>query len=708
MAQKNLLFFILVLFGLCACSGGGSNSTNVVTGATPSRTLTSRSECTTLECKPGIKFVTNALDLMQFGESLELQHQQTMQFSNNHYAVLVAPGTYNMVESGVPRAFNLGYYTQVLGVGKSMEDVTINPGVEVYNQGGDPDCFKDKSNPKCLTLGGLDNFWRGIENFSVQNNATNALIFAVSQAAPIRSIHFKGSDVLLCDYHTYQDGCGYTSGGFMANAVVDNALLPGSQQQWFTRNSEYRNTDKNKHEVAAWNSVFLGTKTATPPQQFNEPFPFLYNQPVNNVWDNFPVTNLTTTPMSREKPYLACTNDTCNNPSGKIIWKVEVPQARTNSIGIDTTALTELDVASQFVILSKDSGVTSPSGVTTLDSDVITTLNLALASGKNLLITPGVYNLDGGVINISNGGTVVLGLGLPVLVCTNPTGCINISATSGVDLAGVILEAGYNLTPSLLQIGTKDSTGSEKNPIFLHDVFFRIAETQLESRVASQERQTVAAAIINTSYVIGDNLWIWRADHDKANESVNWNQDRAKYGLIVNGYNVTMNGLAVEHLQDYQTVWYGESGVVNFYQSEMPYDVPGLTSWICTDPRSGIPAPIGSGCASYVISNNVKTHTANGLGVYTYFPNQPIMAKSAFLVPTNLSNSIILNHLVGKWLNGVPTTESSVGSGYKNLATYGNTCFGYGVESKPNDDRDKSKVSVLGSVSSTAATAPCY
>jgi hypothetical protein len=303
------------------------------------------------------------------------------------------------------------------------------------------------------------------------------------------------------------------------------------------------------------------------------------------------------------------------------------------------------------------------------------------------------------VINITRNNTIVLGLGIPSLVCSNPIGCINVSANAGVDLSGFILEAGYNLTPSLLQIGTKDSSGSEKNPIFLHDVYFRIAQTQSNAKLV---RQTVAAAVIYTSYVVGDNLWIWRADHDRASDVVNWSQDRAQYGLIVYGNNVTMNGLSVEHLQDYQTVWYGDNGLVNFYQSEMPYDVPSLDSWICTDPKSGIRAPSGNGCASYVIGNGVQNHIANGLGVYTYFPDKVVMAKSAFIVPTNLSNGIILTNLMGKWLNG------DQASGYKNLVTTtdGSKCWGYGVNYIPGDDK-KTQYSVLGIVSSTAATMSC-
>jgi len=701
-------------------------TTSIVTNNLTSLLKTAEGSCTTdLECKSGIYFVKNndATSLAKISKDLKAQGQQTDQFTNNRYAILVAPGTYDMnkvknIESG---AFNLGYYTQILGVGKSMEDVTITPGVEVYNQGGflkgAPTCETEEKqkNPLCLTLGGLNNFWRGIENFSMNKTpipgVDDVIRFAVSQAAPIRSIHFIGSDVLLCDYKTADWKCGSTSGGFMANSKVDLKLKPGSQQQWLSRNSEYGPTDSENPEVAAWNSVFVGTTLKTLPAQKKDPFPFEYNKPeaVKEQWENFPVVNIAQTTVSKEKPYLSC-GTTCNGLEKDIKWMVEVPTVRKNSSGIDKTTPSTLDVATQFIIISPNSGPTGTSGVTTLNTEAINTINNELALGKNLLITPGVYNLDGGTINVSKDNTIVLGLGLPSLVCTNDAGCIHVTANGGVDLAGLTLEAGYKLTPSLLQIGSSSGTSDSNNPIFLHDLFFRIAETQLTSRVAGQERQTTTAAVIYTSFVVGDNLWIWRADHDKASSHdmvnpelnlVKWGQDRAKYGLIVYGDNITINGLAVEHFQDYQTVWNGNNGMVNFYQSEMPYDVPSLSEWKCTLPDGGT-SETGVGCASYVVDHNVTTHTANGLGVFTYFVESgtPIKPKSAFIIPQN--SMVTLNYLIGKWLNGSKT------SGLNNLVTttLGDKCWGFGVSYTP-DDKNKSQFSVLGKVDHAKTNAAC-
>ena len=82
---------------------------------------------------------------------------------------------------------------------------------------------------------------------------------------------------------------------------------------------------------------------------------------------------------------------------------------------------------------------------------------------------------------------------------------------------------------------------------------------------------------INSNNVIGDDLWLWRADHGSG---VGWTTNTAQNGLVVNGANVTMYGLFVEHYQQYQVLWNGNGGRTYFFQNEMPYDVPNQSSWM--------------------------------------------------------------------------------------------------------------------------------
>jgi len=144
------------------------------------------------------------------------------QFSPERYALLFMPGRYDVE---VP----VGYYTQVLGLGESPTDTVFTSDKGVFSEEGVFD-IKD---------GALDSFWRGAENF--QTNAkhlwtdTEGMLWAVSQACPLRRLVVKNNLKLF----EYKGGgaAGYSSGGFLADSVVEGLVASGSQQQWLTRNS---------------------------------------------------------------------------------------------------------------------------------------------------------------------------------------------------------------------------------------------------------------------------------------------------------------------------------------------------------------------------------------------------------------------------------------------------------------------------------------
>ena len=155
--------------------------------------------------------------------------------------------------------------------------------------------------------------------------------------------------------------------------------------------------------------------------------------------------------------------------------------------------------------------------------------------------------------------------------------------------------------PSCVEIGPKDSRGSHaKNPIFLHDVFFRVGG-------AGVGRAQVNLRV-NSNDTIIDHTWIWRADHGAG---VGWTSNLSANGLVVNGNNVTAYGLFVEHHQQFQVLWNGNHGRTYFYQSEIPYDPP--------DQPSYTSAPGTNGWASYKVADNVTSHEAWGLGIYSVF-----------------------------------------------------------------------------------------
>ena len=137
------------------------------------------------------------------------QQSRTAEFSTKRYALLFKPGSYAL-------DLKLGYYMQVLGLGDSPEDVIINGTLISRGQ--------KNGNVTC-------NFWRSVENLTIIPSADSAVIWGVSQAAPMRRVHIKG-DIQLHDN-------GWASGGFLSDSKVDGTVFAGTQQQWFSRNNEF-------------------------------------------------------------------------------------------------------------------------------------------------------------------------------------------------------------------------------------------------------------------------------------------------------------------------------------------------------------------------------------------------------------------------------------------------------------------------------------
>ena len=198
-------------------------------------------------------------------------------------------------------------------------------------------------------------------------------------------------------------------------------------------------------------------------------------------------------------------------------------------------------------------------------------------------------------------------------------------------MGGILYQAGPETkdthihSPALLLLGDAPSAVSHAaDPTVIYDTFARVggqAPGWADSMVT-----------INSNDVIGDNAWLWRADHGTGS---GWNDAKCKNGLVVNGNNVTYYGLAVEHTQEYQTLWYGNGGHTYFYQSEIPYDVPSMDIW-----RPGSEA----GYSSYKVADNVKTHEAWGLGIYSFFNVGQCVLENAIEAPNAMG--VQFHHMV--------------------------------------------------------------
>src|SRR5277367_835121 len=201
--------------------------------------------------------------------------QRRNEFGPERNAILFLPGNYNV---DVP----IGFYTQVLGLGASPDNVHITGNVH-----SDASARNDNA---------TTTFWRAAENFSVAPTG-GTMQWAVSQAVPFRRMHVQGDIVL-------NQNKGWASGGWMSDSLIDGNVASGTQQQWISRNSEWHSwTGSN------WNMVFVGVPN-----------------PPEGEWPKPPYTKIAKTPIVREKPFLQV--DSSGN------YSVRIPSLRTSSSGI--------------------------------------------------------------------------------------------------------------------------------------------------------------------------------------------------------------------------------------------------------------------------------------------------------------------------------------------------------------------------------------
>uniref|UniRef100_UPI000DBA80D9 discoidin domain-containing protein n=1 Tax=Actinoplanes lutulentus TaxID=1287878 RepID=UPI000DBA80D9 len=476
----------------------------------------------------------------------------TAQFGSQRHVFLFKPGTYGRVWA------NVGFYTTLAGLGLNPDDVTINGAVNVdsgWNYG-------DESNA-------TQNFWRSMENLSiVPEGGTNR--WAVSQAAPMRRVHIKGNLTLAPS--NQDNGQGYSSGGYLADSVVDGVVSSGSQQQWYTRDSRI-----SRWDGGVWNMVYSGVQGAPA-----------------NAFPNPPHTTLATTPVTREKPFLYV------DSAG--LYRVFVPALRRNSAGANwpNTAGTSIPMREFYVAKPGDSAAR---------------INSALAQGLNLFFTPGTYSLNE-TIRVTRPNTVVTGIGFPTLIPNNGVEALNIADVDGVKVSGLTFDAGTTNSPTLMSVGQAGvHTDHAANPISLQDVFFRIGSSV-------QGKATTTLAVHSDDTLI-DHIWAWRADHGGA--PTGWTVNTGDTGLVVNGDDVLATGLFVEHYQKYEVIWNGNRGKTIFFQNEKPYDVPNQAAWI---------GPRGNGYAAYKVADAVTDHELWGGGSYAYFNVNPsVRVDRAFEVP---------------------------------------------------------------------------
>ena len=497
------------------------------------------------------------------------EKQEANQFGSERYAFFFRPGDY---KAGF--TVDVGFYTQVAGLGEVPTDTKI-PALRSLARwlGNNP----QNHNACC-------NFWRGLENLELKSDT----VWAVSQATDLRRIQVDG-DLYLHDEH------GWCSGGFLSDSLILGKTDSGSQQQWLSRN-----VDWDRWEGANWNMVFVGVGNGKAPA---------------GTWPETKFTTVEKAPVSREKPFLVYDEE-----HG---YGVFVPALHRESAG---RTWREGQAKSPWIMTPEE----KPSGA---EADYILSLDLfhvakpgedaavinrALREGKDLLLTPGIYKLSE-PIRVEKSHTVVLGLGLATLESNGGSACLEVTAKEDVFAAGILFDAGEVMAKDLMTVkNDKPEPGEERIPILLSDLYFRVGGAPTENPTKAENCLRIAS-----DGVIGDNFWIWRADHGS---HVAWEKNYAKNGLIVESDDVLIYALMVEHFEEYQTVWKGNGGRVYMYQSEIPYDVPDQALW---KSHGGTV----NGFASFKVEDSAEDFYATGLGVYLVNRLIPAELFSAMEVP---------------------------------------------------------------------------
>jgi hypothetical protein len=589
------------------------------------------------------------------------------QFNDQGYALLFEPGTYGSTTT--PLVFQVGYYTEVAGLGAVPQDTVINGQIDVFPNALDsaPQCAPSYAGPghcsgpgqgcyvavgqTCYWANSTVNFWRSLSNLDLNVMTTSSTTYvptplsmqppindgncfagssqtndfwSVSQATPVRSVIINGNIVFqsYCSETNYQSN-NYGSGSYVANSEINGQLNWSGNQQGLARN-----TDMRSAVGYVWNYVYSGDgcppgytpvqpATACSPTQdaFNNSYDIANG--IDGIYGVNQITEVPQSPVTQEEPFLY--TDSSGN------WNVFQPALGHNTIGPNflsgTEAGTSAPIADFFV-----ANPTTP----------VSAINTALAHRQNLILTPGVYNLTQSIV-VPHPDTIVMGLGFPTLVPQDGNTAITVVRNSGVMLSGLIFDAGPVNSPVLLSVGTPArDPASANDPDLIQDIYFRIGGAETTSVSAT------VSLLDNADNSVIDDVWAWRADHGAG--PVGWTANTADTGVTVTGDNVTAYGLAVEHYQKYEVIWSGQNGTDIFYQNELPYDPPSQAAWMATPTQDGYPA--------FYVTPNVKTFTGYGMGSYIVFIDTTATLYDAVAYEAPTTPGVQFHDVCTVWIAG--------------------------------------------------------
>ena len=458
----------------------------------------------------------------------------------------------------------IGANTVLAGLGKSPCDVVINGALFIQD-------------------GSLSVTQRRLINMTINpieaNTPENTMHWASSQNAIWRRVNFLGGvEISNLETGSQNFGAMFANSNIAGNILAGNGMLITTDP---LQPDGYGNNTNGMYYVQgstiggfsgyAGLFEFIGTKGA-PAQNF-APGPSA-GVPGGDIG------NLEKLPVVREAPFVYYN-------SKKAQFEVFKPSVQRNRKGYDWRVNSS---TGKFLPLSSFY-IADPA------VDTATTLNAQLAAGKNLMLNPGTYNLSETLI-INKPDTMVLALGVPVLKSAAGVQTLKITDKA----TGTILY-GFNVTSDApgavvadyqLQIGVNGGTGKASNPTSITDV-----------NVASR---AFIAEVINQNYVIQNQGEINTSTDSTS--AATWGTPDGSHGIMVNGDNVTLQGLYVEHYKKFPLIWYGNKGQVHYMVNEPPYtpyyDTPNVlpTTWQWATDFHGYP--------SIYIDYNVKQFSLEG------------------------------------------------------------------------------------------------
>jgi hypothetical protein len=548
---------------------------------------------------PNVTIIDPAMSVDAINSTLQSLATQSTGFDEVRNAVYFLPGTYGSAAGADNPATATGYINSpvgfmetVQGLGASPDDVTINGNLRAGQATG----FS------------LNTFWRSLANLRINpieadEPMPHTLRWNTSQAAPVRRVDIVGNLDL---------SGGSAGGNIIANSRISGAVIAGFR--WVTDSTRLggqfyyyiHDSQIGGFQGHFANYVFSGVQGA-PAASFNPG----------------DVTNLRTTPVSREAPYLYVDHKA---------FRVMVPEARTNVAGYHWGARSSLSLDEFFIAKP---------------TDTAQAINDALAHGKNLILTPGVYKVTD-AIHIIRANTIVLGMGLASVTPVNGTPAVVVDDVPGVSISGITVDANTVNSAVLVQVGSPNRQVRKRDSragiisTTLSDVFVRVGGSYAASHATTSFE-------INQDNVLIDHTWLWRADHG-ARGTTGWTVNTGDHGLVVNGNHVTALGLFVEHYQKTQILWNGEAGQTIFLQSEAPYDPPNQAAFM-NGTENGYPF--------YEVANGVGSHDASGITAMTLFmAKTPIFIHSAFKAP--MTQNVRFHNMLAGVLLGTGGIENVI------------------------------------------------